>query len=221
MIHVLCERRKLHRLKHILSYVLVISFALPVFMLMSCTRKDLGNKNVSKAPIADSVYTRNGNTIVALTFDTLRNSLLYAIRSQNIDGAIAFCNEQAYPITDTYSDSVIVRRTALRFRNPKNKPDSLERSVLYSMGKQMKTVKMPDTRIIRNDSTKEVHFFKPIILQPLCLNCHGIAGKQIQNSTHALIKKLYPSDQAVDYTEGDLRGVWHIIFNPQKGNAVD
>ena len=87
--------------------------------------------------------------------------------------------------------------------------------MLNFMGVQMKTMKMPDTKIVRSKSAKEIHFFKPILLQPLCLNCHGTPGKQIQNSTLAKIQVLYPSDQAFDYKEGDLRGVWHIVFNPQ------
>ena len=204
------------------SNVLVISLAAVLaLMLVSCTRSDLRKGDESNDSISDSVYTREGNIIVALTFDTLRNSLLHAIRSQNVDGAIAFCNEQAYPVTATYSDSVIVRRTALRFRNPNNSPTSLERSILLTMSNQMKTEKIPDTKIIRSDSTKEVHFFKPILMQPLCLNCHGIPGEQIQNSTLTKIQQFYPSDQAVGYKEGDLRGVWHIIFNPQKTKSID
>jgi hypothetical protein len=84
------------------------------------------------------------------------------------------------------------------------------------MGEQMKTMNIPETKIVRSMSAKEIHFFKPILLQPLCLNCHGTPGKQIQNSTLAKIQLLYPGDQAFDYREGDLRGVWHIVFNPQK-----
>lgn len=187
-----------------------------ILMLISCTRKNDTKNEHEKEPIPDSVYSKAGNRIVALTFDTLRNSLLHAIRSQNVDGAIAYCNEQAYPITAIYSDSVIIRRTSLRIRNHQNSPDSLEHFMLNFMGEQMKTMKMPDTKIVRSKSTKEIHFFKPILLQPLCLNCHGTPGKQIQNSTLAKIQVLYPNDQAFDYKEGDLRGIWHIVFNPQK-----
>ena len=187
---------------------------------MSCSSNDVKGDHESKRPIPDSVYAKEGNKIVALTFDTLRNSLLQAIRSKNIDGAIVFCNEQAYPITDIYSDSVVVRRTALRVRNPDDSPNSLERSVLNAMSEEMKT-ESPGIRIVRSDSTKQVHFFKPILLQPLCLNCHGSPGNQIQNSTLGKIHQLYPNDQAVGYKEGDLRGIWHIIFNPEKNKSPD
>ena len=199
------------------NIIVILFVATMMLMLTSCTGKNDGkNEAESKEPIPDSVYSKVVNRIVALTFDTLRNSLLHAIRSQDVDGAIAFCNEQAYPITAIYSDSVTIRRTSLRTRNPENSPDSLESFILNLMGEQMKTMKTPDTKIVRSKSTKEIHFFKPILLQPLCSNCHGTPGKQIQSSTLAKIQLLYPSDQAFDYREGDLRGVWHIVFNPQK-----
>jgi hypothetical protein len=50
----------------------------------------------------------------------------------------------------------------------------------------------------------------------MCLNCHGTPGKHIQDATLTKIQQLYPEDRAVNFKEGDLRGLWHIIFNVQK-----
>ncbi|WP_276372648.1 DUF3365 domain-containing protein [Chryseolinea sp. H1M3-3] len=179
----------------------------------SCTTKDHKQTGPDvEAIIPDSVYVKAGNQLVAKTFDTLRSSLLTAIKAKGFADAISFCNENAYPITDIYADSVKIRRTSLRYRNSNNQPDSLELSVLTVMEEEMKSIKKTDTRLVRNSATGEIHFFKPIMLQPLCLNCHGTADKQIQPETLARIQELYPTDQAVNFHEGDLRGVWHIIF---------
>jgi hypothetical protein len=48
------------------------------------------------------------------------------------------------------------------------------------------------------------------------MNCHGTPGKHIQDATLTRIQQLYPEDRAVNFKEGDLRGLWHIIFNVQK-----
>ncbi len=165
-----------------------------------------------EAIIPDSVYLNAGNQLVAKTFDTLRSSLLTAVNTKGFPDAISFCNEKAYPITDIYADSVKIRRTSLRYRNPNNQPDSLELSVLTLMEEEMKSIKKTGTRLVRNSANGEIHFFKPIMMQALCLNCHGTSDKQIQPATLARIQELYPSDQAVNFHEGDLRGVWHIIF---------
>lgn len=196
-------------------------FILSVTLFASCTeRKTDDEQGGLNDSIPDSVYAQKGNRIVALSFDTLRNSLLHAIGSSSMEEAISFCNERAYPITATYADSVVIRRTSLLVRNPNNKPDSLEFITLGKMMEQMKFVKIPDAKVIRHANTGEIHFFKPIMLQSMCLNCHGTPGKQIQNATLARIQQIYPDDKAVNFKEGDLRGVWHIIFNAQKTNSA-
>lgn len=194
------------------------AFLVVALIMVNCSRSS-DKKNAQDQEMTvlhDSVYISAGNHTVARTFDTLRNSLLKAIHEKGFPGAITFCNEKAYAMTNTYADSITVRRTAVRYRNPENRPDSLESSVLKEMAEQMKTAATPGIKLVRNTSTGEIHFFKPIMLQPLCLNCHGAPEKQIQNTTLARIQELYPDDGAVNFKEGDLRGVWHIVFKSQK-----
>src|SRR5688572_20595141 len=195
----------------------ILPFTFLAILAMSCsTRNEREEHSVTKPLIADSIYMQRGNQIVSLTFDTLRNSLLSAISSHGTDGAIRFCNENAYPITGIYADSVVIRRTSLRVRNSNNKPDSLELLTLNEMEGLIRSSKVPDARVVRQSSRGEIHYFKPIILQAMCLNCHGTPGVQVKNLTQTKITELYPADQAVNFKEGDLRGVWHIIFKEQK-----
>ena len=197
----------------------ILHFTFLATLAMSCnTRKEREEQSVTTTPIADSVYMQRGNQIVSLTFDTLRSSLLSAISSHGIDGAISFCNENAYPITGIYADSVVIRRTSLRVRNSNNKPDSLELLTLNDMEELMRSAKIPTARVVRQLSKGEIHYFKPIILQAMCMNCHGTPGVQIQNLTQTKIKQLYPDDEAVNFKEGDLRGVWHIVFKDKKSS---
>ena len=56
-------------------------------------------------------------------------------------------------------------------------------------------------------------FFAPILDKGLCLTCHGIVGETLLPENDEKIKTLYPEDKAVGYSEGDLRGVWSIMFN--------
>ena len=195
----------------------ILGFTFLAILAIGCINRNAPEEQSgTKTLIADSIYMQRGNQIVSLTFDTLRNSLLRAISSHGTEGAIAFCNENAYPLTDIYADSVVIRRTSLRVRNSNNKPDSLELLTLNDMDGLMRSSKIPTTRVIRQHSKGEIHYFKPILLQAMCMNCHGTPGVQIQNLTQAKIKQLYPDDQAVNFKEGDLRGVWHIIFKEQK-----
>lgn len=187
---------------------LVLALSAGVFLDCSTSKEEREKATL----LHDSVYIFEGNRIVALTFDTLRTSLQTAIGTFGIEGAISFCHEKASTLTSTYEDTVMIRRTSLRFRNPGNKPDSIELVVLNEMDIQVKSGNALSPKIVRNVNNGDVHFFKPILLQPMCLNCHGVPTEQIKDVTLARIHQLYPNDQAVNYKQGDLRGAWHIVF---------
>ncbi len=182
--------------------LILIALGLYFFLLSHCTKQ----KAMEGQPVvADSVYLSKGNLIVSKTFDTLRNALTSAIADRGMVYAISFCNEAAYPITAVYGqEGVTIRRASDRYRNPKNRADSLESTALA----YFVTNKSP--RIIRTDN--EVHYVKSIVVQGMCLYCHGVPDKEINPEVLATIREKYPEDRATGYREGDLRGLWHVVF---------
>jgi len=48
------------------------------------------------------------------------------------------------------------------------------------------------------------------------IHIHGTPGNEIGNENYEHIKKLYPDDKAINYTVGELRGIWSISFNKQQ-----
>jgi len=194
------------------SKLLKVSFITSLFVLavtVSGCKRD-SERLAGETP--DSVYIQTGDMIASATFDSLRHSLMRAMGAQGIEGAITFCNVNASVLTNAFADSVTVRRTALRYRNPINKPDSLENAVLMSMSSGIPSSKSPTTVILR-EAGRKVHYFKPIMMQSMCLSCHGNPKGEIKESTMIRIRELYPDDRAINFREGDLRGVWHILFS--------
>jgi hypothetical protein len=59
--------------------------------------------------------------------------------------------------------------------------------------------------ITKSDGSKEFHFAKPIVLQPMCVACHG-GPEQISPEVKSKLSELYPNDKAVNYQPGQLRG---------------
>ena len=52
-------------------------------------------------------------------------------------------------------------------------------------------------------------YAEPIIVQPLCLSCHGnVLAPEVANH----IEEAYPDDQATGFEIGDLRGVYWVAF---------
>jgi len=158
-------------------------------------------------------YIKRGDSLSKLTFDTLRNTLMRKILSDGVPGAVKFCQVSAGNITATYSNEVIdIARTSMRYRNSLNKPDSLSVAILEKMQAEKDEGAEPASLVLKDDKGV-VHFYKPVLMQAMCLNCHGTVPGQIQPDVLKVIDSLYPGDLARQYKEKDLRGAWHIRFS--------
>ena len=158
-------------------------------------------------------FTKVGNNIAKASFEALSGNLKAAASDGGIANAIQFCNMNALPLTDSLSKifNAKIKRSSLRLRNPGNQPDSLEAYMLdlYLQIQKMKKPMVGKTLLTNNN---EVRYFAPIILKEQCLKCHGVLGQDIKDETYAIIKEHYPIDEAVDFQEGELRGIWSINF---------
>lgn len=175
------------------------------------TNEEMSSSKISEGNISD--YKVKGDSIVAKTFDTLRNTLLTAVKEKGFDGAVEFCNTSALSLTNSYAENnITIQRTSDMLRNPANAPDSTEQRILSQFIKMAGSSDKP-AAVVERDASGNVHYYKPILMQVMCLNCHG-NKEQVQPATLAMIKSKYPDDLAVGYKEGDLRGMWHVTFRP-------
>ncbi len=162
------------------------------------------------------VYIKRGDSLSKLTFDTLRNTLMRKILSDGVAGAVRFCQVSAGDLTATYTNEDLeITRTSIRYRNHSNKPDSLTESILEKMQAEKDKGVQPASLVLRDDNGV-VHFYKPILMQAMCLNCHGSVPGQVQPDVLKVIDSLYPGDLARQYKEGELRGAWHIRFSERQ-----
>lgn len=169
------------------------------------------------AAIDQEKYITLGDSLSRASFDTLRNTLLARISAEGLTGAVRFCKVEASTLTTTYGTALQeISRTSLLFRNPENKPDSLSELVLKAMQAGMDRGEKPVAQLVSGPG-ETIHYYKPILVQSMCLNCHGSIHGQIKPETAAVIDSLYPGDLARNYKEGDLRGAWHIRFTKVNG----
>ena len=181
-----------------------LSISLLLVTVISCTEK--------KKPDDDVALRSKGDSLITQTFDTLRNTLLGAIGEKGFPGAVSFCNTEALPLTNSYVyEGIIIKRSSDKIRNSANAPDSIEQEIL-SVYLQMKKDKQELKSVLKKDAAGNYHYFKPILLQTMCLNCHGDKTTQIKPDTWESIRQKYPADSAFNYKEGGLRGIWHITF---------
>ncbi|MEZ4910485.1 MAG: DUF3365 domain-containing protein [Saprospiraceae bacterium] len=172
-------------------------------------------------------YINSGEITSDSTANTIEDiGLMYALDTKNVLGkhlmgtiqakgtveALAFCNEKAYPLTDSMSMQyhATIKRVSDKPRNPNNlaNKNELEKIAFFksalSSGDEIKPIveRVEDTNI----------FYYPITTNSMCLQCHGKPNDHITSDVMATIQKLYPKDLAVGYDVNQVRGIWSITF---------
>lgn len=134
-----------------------------------------------------------------------------AIEKGGPEGAIAVCRDEAPKLAKAASEQSgwSIRRVSLRPRNPKAVPDAWERAALEEFdrraaaGESAATLEKAEVVVVGGQSVQR--YLKALPTQPLCLACHGPAAS-LSPAVSAQLRALYPADQGVGYSVGDIRG---------------
>lgn len=187
-----------------------LTIALLALILSGCAQQK------APATLTDAdkqVYLAKGKALAQTSFAALSSRLSQAIEQGGIAYAAPFCSVTALPLLDSLSqvNNATIRRTSLKVRNTANQPTRWEKEILLQYEAQAKgnAALQP---IVKALNDNEVAFAAPITVLPLCVKCHGKPGDTMNAADYEAIKKTYPADQAIGYAEGDLRGMWSIVF---------
>lgn len=156
---------------------------------------------------------QRGDNIAGHAQATFQIAIKDAIQSGGMEYAIGFCNIEALPITDSVSElnKVNIKRLAKKNRNPLNAMNETESEIYKAYVLEWLNGQELQAKVIPNESGHPV-YYRTIGIQPLCLNCHGVPGKSIPSPLAEKIAELYPEDKAVNFKNGELRGMWAIEF---------
>jgi hypothetical protein len=142
----------------------------------------------------------------------LKTQLKNAIESGGPSHAITVCNIQAPQIAEALStDGWQVGRTSIKLRNPGNKPDAWERSILLAFRQQLAegtpVANLQSSMIESSNGVTRYRFMKAIPVDGVCLVCHG---DTIAKDVQAVLAEKYPMDAATGYKPGELRGAFTV-----------
>jgi hypothetical protein len=141
--------------------------------------------------------------------DAVQANLFQALSSALAAGApseaLEVCSELAQPLTAEVAAQaeVEVGRTSLKLRNPKNEPLPWVRAWLEAHWDEPAAGVMP----IVVDLGDALGIARPIGTMDLCETCHG-PEDALSADLRASLERLYPEDQAVGFTAGDMRGAF-------------
>ena len=148
----------------------------------------------------------------------LQAALMEAMQEGGAVNAITVCKDTAQILTGEISESlgegISIKRTSVKYRNPANAPDAMEKSVLerYAIA-AARGEELPPFILqkFRNDGDWVYRYCKPLKVMQLCTNCHG-AESQIDPEVKTVIEAKYPQDRATGYETGDFRGVVSVTM---------
>lgn len=191
-----------------------------VFLWSSCTEdSSKGIDNSITEMAVDSIameldVIHSGKEIIQSAFKALSGQLKSQIKKGGSELALAYCNVNAMDLTDSLSNEyrATIQRVAVKYRNPVNEAVGVDLDVFEKYSYQMSKGQKLQPVVHYNDSNQAV-FYAPIVLQPNCVMCHGNPDTDIGDTTMMTIMSLYPDDQAVGFSAGDLRGLWKVSFN--------
>ncbi|MCW7467737.1 DUF3365 domain-containing protein [Leptospira levettii] len=141
----------------------------------------------------------------------LQKKLSTAMSDGGTTSAIPFCNQNALDFTSKMgqTNNVTLKRVTDKPRNGNNLLSLEEMLVFKEIQKQKSGEGVFPNRVISSD--RNVTVYIPIPMMGQCVQCHG-KPEEMSVETKSILKKLYPSDKAVGYQIGDLRGLFVVIF---------
>lgn len=166
--------------------------------------------------INDSLLLEKGKMYAQSTQKVLGKNLMLNIQKNGPLGAVAFCNEKAYPLTDSMAIAhhAKIKRVSDKPRNQNNKADK----------KELEYIAFFKSKINNNESYEPIltnengitNFYSPIVTNTMCLNCHGVPETNIDPKVTQLLNDKYPYDKAIGYKENEVRGIWSISFKDEQ-----
>ncbi|MBJ7881378.1 Tll0287-like domain-containing protein [Gelidibacter salicanalis] len=166
---------------------------------------------------ADTIsYADRGLQYALNTQAVLGKNLMTAIQNSGTLGALSFCNEKAYPLTDSMAvlQNADLKRVTDKPRNPANQANTTELEHVETFKQVIANKELPNP--IVEDIDGKVKVYYPILTNQMCLQCHGKPNKNIEPSTLSKLTILYPEDKAIGYGLNEVRGIWSVTFAKTK-----
>jgi hypothetical protein len=160
----------------------------------------------------DEAWVSDARSVATALPPKLLAVLKTEIDQGGLEQAMAACNERAPQMGKAASEQSgwQVRRVSLRQRNPKAVPDAWESAVLADFDRRAAAGESPATleraEVVSNaEGQPQYRYLRALPVQELCTACHGDANAMAPG-VKAKLAALYPHDQAVGYSPGQIRG---------------
>ncbi len=166
----------------------------------------------SEPLMSDRQAMQTARTATEALAGALARQLREHMASHGVADALSACKVDAQAITQAIGveRNMTIKRTALRVRNPLNAATESERRILDDL---QSAIDIGADPLVLEQVTRLAdgrwRYARPIMMGPLCAGCHG---QSIDGAVQQAIARLYPEDQATDFSPGALRGAFIVTL---------
>lgn len=141
----------------------------------------------------------------------LQEELTSALQAGGPARAIEVCQVEAPKIGSRVArkEGWTIQRTAFRVRNPANAPNEWQRRGLEVLRERLAAGGEPAGVEWHEVADGRLRYMRAIPLGGMCAVCHG-QPESIPQEAKAKLRELYPEDQAVGFSVGELRGAFVV-----------
>ena len=180
---------------------------LAIFQTLPAQAKSF-QEDISKKELSNKELSKQARERIKLFAKDLKKTLKQGLSTQGAVAAIELCKSQAPGISEAHSlNGWSLSRTSLKTRNSKNTATGWQVDLLQGFedkklaGDPLKTL---EVSLVQDG---RFYFIKAIPTAPLCTTCHG---SDLVAPVKARLAELYPQDQAVGFSAGDIRGAFIV-----------
>lgn len=167
----------------------------------------------SASPSAQQAEIDEAKSAIKTFAGALQTELKTAMQAGGPVAAIGVCNARVLPISEQISaeKGMALSRVSLKNRNPYNAPNDWQKSVLLDFeaqkaaGKDVTNLAWSET--VSTETGRQFRFMKAIPTDGICLTCHGTS---LSPGVGQKLAELYPEDNAIGFSEGDIRGAFVV-----------
>jgi hypothetical protein len=167
--------------------------------------------SIREAPPEYRVIIARADLIIVTMHDALLRELREGLAGGGPATAIRSCHVDVTGVTQRLGrgEGIAAGRTSDRLRNPTNAPRPWAAAlVTANAGRRAREV---DGFAV--DLGDKLGVLRPIAQQTMCAGCHGPADR-IGANVRQVLADRYPTDRAVGFSEGDIRG-WFWVEMPK------
>lgn len=163
----------------------------------------------ARSALADEdAYLYRSRALVAEFDARLKAELSTTLERRGPLAALAVCRKVASEIAAELSarSGAKIVRTSRRYRSVANTATDWQAAVLEALDALAARGAVRDREFFtrRPDS---IRYLRPILIEDLCLSCHG---KDLAPDVSAALAREYPGDPAAGYAVGELRGAYVV-----------